>query len=638
MESAAQRTNVDLLHRGPVPVLLSFSEADVSKELLDLQITLETHQLRRVLRFQVTSDRLPFFFFVLRIGEEEFPKLKREQNLHVDFGSFSDNVVDLFSRCEKCQEEDHPTFFSRFVVQGKTGVLEIIQRNDFRDLKHLVLAFQEGTETELREHLASELERFKRTSTRISHEKDDLLSTVGDLKASLQSMTEERDRVVYGMEDTVRKRDMDWEEKIAKLRDEYQRSYSEQQERMTLTRQEEVGALKEELRLTQGKLDALRVEKEEIVDARVHFESKSREEETRRKSLEEQVASLSKERDALRKENLSLDRETHALQKELVDAKVLLAAAQQRGQDQDGNADTLRTLLDSVKQQRSSLEDTLEMAKKSNKSLEDKLRAAVGEIEKGNTAIETLKEQISLLRGKLSTKTTVVKKQETLLQEKEVRIREKDTEIVELTTAIREKGQRTMQLEEEMQRMRSKLAESRDIIEKNESAIRWLQKELTESQLSPSLRHGTMMEATFSTAAQDSTRRFGKSSAFSMQRTLPVMADEESGTESYPVLSASSRSTAGHSGGATQSYKPPSAFASITKKYLDAWDSTSRDVTESQRKSGKKEERKVKSSDVELFQSTHEMSALDEYLPLPVDQKPASHSSSTSTTLVSPTK
>jgi hypothetical protein len=109
MESA-QRTNVDLLHRGLVPVLVSFSEVDVSKESLDLQITLETHQLRRILRFQLTSDRLPFFFFVLRIGEEEFPKLKREQNLHVDFSSFGDNVVDLFRRCEECQEEDHPTY------------------------------------------------------------------------------------------------------------------------------------------------------------------------------------------------------------------------------------------------------------------------------------------------------------------------------------------------------------------------------------------------------------------------------------------------------------------------------------------------------------------------------------------------
>jgi chromosome segregation ATPase len=530
-------------------------------------------------------------------------------------------------------------FFSRFAVQGKPGVLEIIQRNDFRDLKHLILAFQEGTETELREHLAEELERFKRTSTRSSRENDDLLSTVGDLKSSIQSITEERDRIVHGMDDTIRKRDMDWEEKLAKLRDECQQGYSEQQGRMESTRQEEVGALKEELRLIRDKLDTLRVEKEETVDARVHFESKSREEETRRRSFEEQVAALSEERDALRKENLSLDQGAHALQKELVDAKVLLSAAQQRGQDQDGNADTLRTLLDSVKQQRSSLEDTLEMAKKSNKSLEDKLRVAVGEIEKGNTVIETLKEQVSLLRGKLSTKATVVKKQEALLQEKEVRIREKDTEIVELTTSIREKGQRMMQLEEEMQRMSAKLVESRDIIEKNESAIRWLQKELTESQLSPSLRHGPLMEATFATTAQDSSRRFGKPSTFSTQRTMHVTADEECGSEPFPVLSASSRMT-GRSGGATQSYKPPSAFASITKKYLDACDSTSRDVTESQRKSGRRDERrderKVKSPDVELFRSTHEMSALDEYLPLPVDQKPASHSSTKSTTFVSP--
>ncbi len=57
---------------------------------------------------EVTNEDDPYFYYTLRMAEEDFCVLKSQQGLLVDFSSFPSKFVQLVERCVTENQTDSP--------------------------------------------------------------------------------------------------------------------------------------------------------------------------------------------------------------------------------------------------------------------------------------------------------------------------------------------------------------------------------------------------------------------------------------------------------------------------------------------------------------------------------------------------
>ena len=53
----------------------------------------------RFFHFELTDENDPFFLYVLELSEQDFPALKREQSILVDFNAFPSMLIELLLLC-----------------------------------------------------------------------------------------------------------------------------------------------------------------------------------------------------------------------------------------------------------------------------------------------------------------------------------------------------------------------------------------------------------------------------------------------------------------------------------------------------------------------------------------------------------
>jgi spindle assembly abnormal protein 6 len=64
----------------------------------------------KMLKMQITSEDDPFFLHSMEITEEDFQTLKLDQSILVDFGAFSNELIDLLEACVHARGEENPQF------------------------------------------------------------------------------------------------------------------------------------------------------------------------------------------------------------------------------------------------------------------------------------------------------------------------------------------------------------------------------------------------------------------------------------------------------------------------------------------------------------------------------------------------
>jgi hypothetical protein len=127
--------------------------------------------------------------------------------------------------------------------------------------------------------------------------------------------------------------------------------------------------------------------------------------------------------------------------------------------------------------------EQLELYKAGLSSAQDKLQAAVGEIRRGNEAIQQLQQDVQACRGKIQSKNEVIRKQEALVKELRTRVAESAREEGQLKDAALLGGQRRELLERELSTAKASIAEGAEIIQKNQEVIAHLNDMINSLQL-----------------------------------------------------------------------------------------------------------------------------------------------------------
>ncbi|KAG5462758.1 MAG: hypothetical protein BJ554DRAFT_3651 [Olpidium bornovanus] len=139
----------------------------------------------QVLEVQLTDETDPFFLYQLDIGEEDFHRLKNDQNLLVDFQAFPEKFIELLNHCVRHRNEDHPKFVAQLTSEtsARCAVLNVIETNTFKHIAHLSLDFIPGDDARVKQYLANLVKDYK---AEVSSLQQELESSVAALTGRLQ--------------------------------------------------------------------------------------------------------------------------------------------------------------------------------------------------------------------------------------------------------------------------------------------------------------------------------------------------------------------------------------------------------------------------------------------------------------------
>lgn len=112
------------------------------------------------LRFQLSDEADPFFYYWTEIDEESFQALKNEQCIMVDFSTFPSKVVEMLEASKSS------SFECRLIVTASSSRFEIVETNAFKKIVHLSLNVAHGDDAEVKKYLA---DKWTLTKTSLLH-------------------------------------------------------------------------------------------------------------------------------------------------------------------------------------------------------------------------------------------------------------------------------------------------------------------------------------------------------------------------------------------------------------------------------------------------------------------------------------
>lgn len=445
-----------------------------------------------------------YFLYTLDVSESEYPILKRDQSLLVDFADFPDQFIGLVAQCrvshsstnasqrssaascDTIPAEVPPPYRARLTLApssalstspSSSAVFAIVEATPFKELSHLSLAFCPPTDHHLKAFLATRLQHLTflhaaavRTHHSVSHLLSEEQARNLSLTTALSSLRREKE------EETGTLNRTHMEAMTTALAE-----HSREKDQLISRHESQMNALRKRCEETERR-------RMELAEARHANEAKLREVTRRVEQLTDRLAESDKNTRTLVEEKKGLEDTLRNAEKHWDEAKLREEGLLQKLKGQDDVLERTKALQLAAEGARRRMEEALELYKNNALALQEKLEVSVGEIQKGNMIIQKLQTETQTLRGKIKTKNEVLKKQEALLVEGR---RGQDAGVHRLSVVVQENGRLT----QELGALKTALEESRRENESNQQIITWLNKEINDLQLgrgSHGLMHATV--------------------------------------------------------------------------------------------------------------------------------------------------
>ena len=401
---------------------------------------LRAAQQQRTLRLELTDERDPFFLFFLDVGEDEFPELKREQSLRVDFDNFAQMFVELLTRvldggaapaASSSSDDDDADAASaevdfyavlRTAEAEATSSLadahfEVVQANDFKNLMHLSLRMRAADDVATARNLAARLALQRERNAELRNEAQQKDAALAVLQEERASAVEELEVLQRQQGNSQRALRLEHGEEINGLR----RTADEDREAMRVQHSEESRAA---AAASEAKLEAERARSAELQDRHDEFAATSariqtelRQESARAAATEAEMERLHAENSTLRRENERSQSELHKKTKALNALQITQSALAQKVEDAEEMADRLQSYERGLKEQLTSAKEAIHVHRESAKQREMENEAAIHEINKGNEIIDRLRARLSKLKGEAKLRNNIVQQQERRLEQ-----------------------------------------------------------------------------------------------------------------------------------------------------------------------------------------------------------------------------
>merc|ERR1719229_59341 len=395
-------TDAEVIFYESVPIIVKVSAMETNTRHLTLKIEKFTQmpQNQSILSITLTDETDPYFLYTLSVSESDFHRLKSDQTLLVDFAVFPASLVMLLRQCLQYKNEEHPKFVAVLVYSSNCAILSVQETNQFRHLQHISLKLVASNAEKLREYLGSTLMKFKNENAKLN-------ASLSERTQSLQRAKNDQKQAEQYVASIKQK----YEECLCDLKTSHSAAISSIKQN-NLDNVEEIrkelvaekNACEKELKL-QMKQDQLAHQKlknehDELVAVHLRLESKH-------KNQAAVVADLRSEMDENKKELASLREECKTLstlkfehEKQINEQLISMAAMKQQIKDKGEIALNNSSLLQSDKEQKKSMEEQMALYRANCEKQEKKVKECIKEINKGNSIISHLQNEIRNQRNK----------------------------------------------------------------------------------------------------------------------------------------------------------------------------------------------------------------------------------------------
>lgn len=159
---------------------------------------------------------------------------------------------------------------------------------------------------------------------------------------------------------------------------------SEMQARNDAEKRDYTSKYEKDIKQLQDKLEVYVQQNNELQDIKRNFESENKEQRQKLDSLHYELDLVRNELKELRQANKGLDTTKYSQEKSLTEYMLKYQSLQRELEDKEQIISKVTTLLETTKEQKSQIEETLSAIKAKNAKMEDKLELSVQEINKGN--------------------------------------------------------------------------------------------------------------------------------------------------------------------------------------------------------------------------------------------------------------
>ena len=477
-----------------VPVTVSIEDRENNQTSRPLVVRvlkgsrLAMGQREKLLRIEITDDNDLLFLYTLDVSEEEFPRLKHDQSLLVDFGTFPPSFIKLLKQCSAAE----PVFRAVLDTSANTSSstqsigsaeFRIVEKNQFKNLTHLALRFRAGTDATTKAYLASRVAQFAELLSETSANLSETQCTLskyqkenGEMKANLNTLkssaVSDLDHMRSNFESEKSRIEAEFNMRVAEIQNQHAKDVRDNNARV-----------EESTRELRARAEKLEAERASHLEQKARLEVNMMQLEASHKGAADEIAGLRSEINSVREENRKLDAANFQNEKALSQTAEKLQAYAQKVQDKTELLEQMSLRLEESSEQRSQLEDTLAMLRENQERLHAKFQDSVGEINKGNAIIQRMQEENKQLRSKLKLKSKVLRRQEELVAAKERALDSAHRERLAQDAKFTRMQDRAELAESKLERANSKLEESKQLLESNGQVIKWLNQEINQMQL-----------------------------------------------------------------------------------------------------------------------------------------------------------
>jgi spindle assembly abnormal protein 6 len=444
-------------------------------------------QREKLLHIEITDDSDLLFLYTLDVSEDEFPRLKHDQSLLVEFSSFPPSFIELLQQCSTTDPVFTAVLDTTATSTGSSASsaaeLRIVEKNQFKNLTHLALRFRAGTDASTKAYLASRVAQFteilRETSTDLCETRNILASCKkegAEMKNNLDALraraASDLDHMRSKFESEHTRQEADYNQRVAEIQQQHAEDVRDANARVEKSTRE--------LRARAEKLEA---ERADHLERRARLEASMLQLEGSHKGAADEIAGLREEVNTVREENRKLDAANFRNEKTLSQSEEKLKAYAQEIRDKTELLEQMSLRIEEAAEQRTHLEDTLALLRDNQERLHTKFQDSVGEINKGNAIIQRMQAENKQLRSKLKLKSKVLRRQEELVAEKDHALGTAHRERLAQDSKITRALDRAELAESKLERADTKLAESKQLLESNGQVIKWLNQEINQMQL-----------------------------------------------------------------------------------------------------------------------------------------------------------
>ncbi|ODM96961.1 Spindle assembly abnormal protein 6 [Orchesella cincta] len=444
---------------------------------------------------RLTNDDNPMFFYHLRITEADYPLIKSQQGLLVDFYGFPNQLVTLLERCDPNSVGDGDESKGlgsggpKFVLVMKIGmhsVLDIVESNPFKYLCHLSLQINPGTDTEVKKYLADVTTGLKKEcglwQEKYSHLSSAMETELTRVKGLLQlkndELTKLRDDIHCQANSLSSKHFQDMtveKEKLLKMQSDLASKF--ESERLEIDRRHS-----QAMSNLENRIATLEVENRDLIQIKFKNETTVQESAKKIKHLEDDLKVLQQEITLSRKQNEKLDKDYHEKHRLVNSLQNRLAVVESDLKEKQNTTQRQQDYIAQISEQKKFLEDHATNMVKEVEKLKSVNKSVSSELIKANEIIKKLQDDIRSLHTKNKLQGQITLEQERIISDRDKQIHQLEESMKKQQVTMASLEDNEAHAKQELEEAKTKIDTLETTVKSNENMISWLNKQLNEFQ------------------------------------------------------------------------------------------------------------------------------------------------------------